>query len=86
MAQACKALHLAKHEVAGRASENGKAGEGVSVAHCAADVVGLVGQESDYYVINLDRWAPPESPMDTRHLPPTPANSVYSRKVKKLFG
>lgn len=75
MKLAGRKLNLAEHKVGGvRLSTAGDV---------EAHRVGR-GESAKYYLLDLHRWAPPESPLDTEHLPAM-NNSVFYRMLRPEF-
>ncbi len=75
MRRAATDLHLASHRVGDRLSSGG------SVLYSAGDEEGHYGHDHRYYLIDLARGFPPESPFDTPHLP-TYGQSVFCRLLR----
>jgi hypothetical protein len=72
MESAAKYLHLKAHMVGGR------------LLHSAGDVEGHLGQDGRYYLLDLGRTRPPESPLICSHLPHS-QQSIFSRLLRAEF-
>lgn len=72
VARVADSLHTAKHTV------------GSAVVCTGADARILAGPNGEFYFVGLGRWGPPESPLDTPHLPSS-SSSVHSRKIRPEF-